>query len=207
MKTVKMLSTAFTIMLATLSLTATAASAHTWLVGGSEVTSRTADESLALNMLFENVDEGYAMACSYATKGYVNAEGKGEITSIKGETGSNVISCSLDQSSLECKSMVSVEAKNLPWHTELATVSGELRNTITIGSSAAWIVKCHEAGGGLRENVCSAASSADITNAIGGVEETYHESPKTKCLVDGGNALSTSGTELLRTLTGNLSAK
>jgi hypothetical protein len=195
---IKILPVVLIVAAAFTALSASAATAHSWRVNGSPLTGNKEVRGTS-KLTFENTHEGfYSFSCSISAKGTVSTLGLGEITSITTEAGVKAIPCTIVHSSTYCQSAMEIEALGLPWKTELATLSGELRNSIT--NAAEWKVTCKGIAGTL-VNYCVASANTGIKNVATGVEEIYDSnSPRTKCFNDGaGTVLITSGTELLKT--------
>jgi hypothetical protein len=203
MKTIKTFGAALLALLACGVLSASAAEAYEWQIGGSPLTKAEAVESTS-TVTFENTKEGYEFSCAIARKGTVSTGGKGEITSIASSGGAKAISCTLKHSDADCESAMEIEAVGLPWATELVAVGGELRDKLT--ATHEWKVKCKEVGGLTRTNSCNATGSVGPHNVNGGVEQIADsDSPRTGCSLDGGEAFVTKGAELLTASAGTLS--
>jgi hypothetical protein len=97
-----------------------------------------------------------------------------------------------------------IEAVGLPWATELAAVSGDLRNKFTAAHE--WKVKCKEAGGSARTNWCGVPGSTGPHNLSTRVEEIYDSgSPThTSCSGDSNGHFATEGSEILSSSSGTL---
>ncbi|HEY3828022.1 MAG TPA: hypothetical protein VGL57_02385 [Solirubrobacteraceae bacterium] len=201
MKTIKTLGLTLVMTLALGALSASAAMAYEWQINGVGLT-KASEVHWTSTLSFENSTEGYAFRCTIAHKGTVSTGGAGEITSVTSSGGAKAIPCELTVHSNDCTSALEIEAVNLPWHTELAAVSGELRDKLT--GSPEIKVLCKGIGGESRSNWCK-PSTVGPHNVSGGVEEIYDSnSPHTVCFDDGGAPFVTHGVESLTVSAGTL---
>jgi hypothetical protein len=194
MKITKTLGVTLVAVLALGALSASAAGAYEWQIGGRAIVSPAA-VSWTSTIKFENNREGYAFSCTIAHKGTVGAGAKGEITSITSSGGAKAIPCTLTRSSSDCESAMEIEAQGLPWSTELAAVGDEARNKIT--GSHEWKVRCKGILGAIT-NSCGVSPSLGSHNITTGVEQINDvNSPSTACSLDGGDPFITRGSESL----------
>jgi len=126
--------------------------------------------------------------CASAGEARVGPGGTAEVTKL------TLTGCKLTTHNW-CSS-VSVTARDLPWHTVLASSEGTTRELMTEGSKGApgFAVEC-SAGG--FEAVCTANTSAAVRAVTGGVDETFDShSGKFSC-TKGASEGNIEGTELL----------
>lgn len=195
MKTVKTLGLALVAVLALAALSASAASALEWQVNGSTF-SEPIKVSSSSKISFENTYEKYSVTCSVTRKTTLSGGGLGEITSITTSAGAKAIPCEVTGHVGTCYSAVEVEAENLPWSTELATVGGVLRDKVL--GSPEWKVRCKDIEGEGITNWCAATSSVGAHDVSGGVEQIADsDSSHTGCVDDPGDPFVTHGAELL----------
>ncbi len=128
---------------------AAGASAHQWEknkrpVGKGEVVPvRVEFNNFPFVSEFISTKNREAFRCSFVEKGKLEPGGVQQITEIADKTsGKKAIKCELILTG-ECNTS-SIEAVDLPWKAELATVEGELRNVIVSGTkgSPAWRREC-----------------------------------------------------------------
>lgn len=203
MKIIKRLGLALVAVLALSAFTASIAGAYEWQISGGALT-KPAEVSGTSTITFKNLAEGYAFRCAIVDKGTVGPGAKGEITSIASSGGAKSIPCELTSSSVDCESAMEIEAVGLPWTTELAGVNGDLRNKLTAAHE--WKVKCKEAGGVARSNLCGVPGSTGPHNLTTSVEEIYDSSSPThtSCFDDSAGEFVAEGAEILSTTAGAL---
>ena len=172
---------------------AAGASAHQWEknkrpVGKGEVLPvRIEFNSFIFTSEFISTKNIEAFRCSFVEKGKLEPGGVQQITEIADKTsGKKAIKCELILTG-ECNTS-SIEAINLPWKAELATVEGELRNVIVSGTkgSPEWRRECkkHEE---TFHQACAAFSNTRLKIPTVSPPEEYLEeifdskSPPTLC--------------------------
>jgi hypothetical protein len=113
--------------------------------------------------------------CEDTGKGKVGPTYKGEITSLTFSNCSSVIGTG-------CKSAASIEALDLPWSTEMATVKGAPRNYIVSSGKGApeFVLTCKTVEGMTKE-YCRGQRSTAMANASGKVTATYSSEEKFSC--------------------------
>jgi hypothetical protein len=161
MKTIRLLSVACTVMFALAALTATAASAHEWKLSGIGLT-KNVSSTQTPTYHFADRTNSAEFDCTLEEKGTVGTGGLGQISSVK------EVECKADRL---CQTAPTIEAKNLPWNTELTTYEGKLVNRIT-SASPTWKGKCKVLGMEWTET-CGVATTMFTKNIAEGVEESY----------------------------------
>lgn len=191
MKIVKTLGLVLAVALMFGALSASAAMAYEWQLNGAPIT-KAESISWTSKLTFENPTEEETYNCTIAHKGSLTTEGRGEITSVTSSGGAKAISCEITHAGGLCEKEVEIEALNLPWATELATVNGVLRDKIL--GSPEWKIKCKKIIY-TDTNRCGASTNLGPHNLESGVQETYDGfSPVRGC---GSGNLVTRGTETL----------
>jgi hypothetical protein len=161
MKTIKMLFVALTVVSALTAVSATAASAHEWKLLGMALTkSMSAKQTPTYH--FADRTNSAEFDCTLEENGTAGTGGLGQITSVK------EVECKRDRL---CQTNPTIEAKNLPWNTELTTYEGKLVNRIT-SASPTWKWKCQVLGTEWTET-CGVATTMFTKNIGEGVEEFY----------------------------------
>jgi hypothetical protein len=125
------------------------------------------------------------VSCDDAIEGAIKAGGAGEIEVFAAEECKGV---EVDKVR-ECEKVESVEARDLPWNTELYKEGSEVRMRILTGSNTpAWRVTCKTPLGGHTVDTCGVNTSTLISNNVleGLVEAGFEsKSAKTECSVGG----------------------
>lgn len=206
MKGIKALGAAMLALLALGSLSATAASAHTWDINGSSPSF--AEPMKASGTLTFSATYLLSYSCPVYMEGKVGPGAAGEITSVTNKVGGSPILCTVLSGGLGGWETVEVKAIGLPWKTEIASVGGELRDRI-LGSGSGWEVFEHREGHANQTLVCRGETNTLMQNVPSsfGVEAIYNaKSPSQSCnSPEGGQALKTTGSELVTSPTGTLS--
>ena len=191
MKFIKSLGIASLALLALGALTASAASAHAWEIKKEPIIENRNVTGTA-TLQFEEKHIGAQLTCKLTSKGIVKHGGLGEITSITSNTGAKEIPCE-NNKPLGCSAWT-IEAKILPWKTELATIGGELRNKIFTTTELVgpqWTIRCQGFS-----DICEASPNAALKNYSKGVEAIYGaKSPATSCAEAPAGTFTTKGTE------------
>lgn len=195
MKLIKLLGITSLVLLALGALTATAASAHAWENKKAPITEPHNVIGTA-TLSFEDKWRADKFTCKITSKATVKPGAIGEITGIASKTGAKEIPCEAHESP-GC-STVTIEAKFLPWKTELATIGGELRDTIKPAGeflTPQWTVRCTGTEGKITET-CEASPNTALKNYSAGVEAIYDaKSPATNCSAGPAGTFTTKGTE------------
>lgn len=205
MRAIRML-TAVVVVSALGALSVATASAHEWRVGGISVTGPTGAGSEG-TLLFENIPEHWSSECEVRRQVTLLPGGLGEVTSIKTKTGAKLMKCPTKTSG-GCETEAEIEAVNLPWRTELATISGELRDKIVkIGGEPEWKITCRYFGFKTID-WCKASTNTAVHNSVNLVEEIYDaKSPGGLCQNDGASpAFFVKGMELVYSPSGGVAA-
>jgi hypothetical protein len=203
--TVKTIGLGLVVLVAMGTLGASGASAHEWQKGGFALLEPLPIEPKASTMTFEEKAREATFKCTLVHRGAggepaatVGGGAKGEIISVRSTTGSLLIPCEPIRVGIGglC-STVHIEARALPWATELITTTFGLRNAIKekTGSGApGWIIRCETKSGGKSTNECSNETNTSVHNYSEGVEAEFDEkSPKGACVA--GSGLKTTGVE------------
>lgn len=195
---------AFVALVMSFALAASASATPNWQVNGANLTKATAFfGGGALKFERSSGSFGHLLCGKVEQKGMVGPGAVGEITSL-GEGAQKAFSCS---GGTYC-SHSTVEAVNLPWHTELATVNGKLSIVIKASESKApeWALQCPEYK--LIDEFCPAATSAkEIENSYeSGVGVFFDEDASTGNCSEAGQ-LKLTGTVGMKVSGGTLGAK
>lgn len=144
-------------------LTAAVATPEYWYLNGKQLEGQQSVTSSG-EFSFTNPSGGpfgetVGVKCATAGVEYVGPESAGEVRSL------SATECSNSQGRCETPT---VEARNLPWHTELYPVEGKTRERFFSGGSGApeYRVRCDS---GLYENTCAWFASAAVENVSEGV--------------------------------------
>jgi hypothetical protein len=214
MRTAKTMGIALLAILAFAALSASAASAHTWEDNKSPLSIQKADEG---ESTVEIQWLGARAMCKMRQKGKLGAGAAGVIESMTNTSGGKTITCeNISEIGGECttKSTITLEADDLPWKTELATIGGELRDIQfgVKGYDRQWAIRCTEGEIEEGKTYCGIESTTSGTNTLirnesGGVVESIFDknSPNYPCYA---GELRFRGTEKLKFSReeGNLSA-
>ncbi len=158
-----------------------------WLRNGVPITGNSEIKSKGTITLTDTIPivGTITVKCVDTGRGFAQSQGKGEVTT---------------WTMSECTSMhcagATLEAVGLPWHTELATVEGAVRNVITVGGG--YKLKC--TGSGIVDE-CPKVPNQIMTNAESGVTATF---PKEKftCTIGKGAAGELAGSQAIELVTG-----
>jgi len=197
MKTIKAFSAACTIVCAFAALTATAATAHEWQIRGVGLTKSVSTGQTATYTFVNTTNDAY-FTCTVEEKGTASPGAAGTITSVK------EVSCNTDGNF--CETAPTIEARNLPWSTELVTYEGGLGNHIKT-TAAEWKWQCRSHFTGWTES-CAVDPTMKVKNVSTGVDETYNANVGNSCsnstaafYTEGGGILKeTFAEELLRAI-------
>jgi hypothetical protein len=141
--------------------------------------------------------------CPVLQSGTVGPGALGQITSV-GEGTNHVLSCSSTGRRDECGGAVHVEALNLPWHTELATVNGKLSYVVLGGgvNPPEWKFKCANETLFHYKERCEATSTASAFDETGGVGTELPSSGREVTCLESSAKLTTEGTLLMKASAG-----
>jgi hypothetical protein len=158
------------------------ATTHTWTWNGQSLTKAKPFTGKGVLSFDEKALNEQIKCEGVEESGKVGPGAVGEITSIA-KGGAKLISCGL-RSGRGCQTKINMEALRLPWHTELATVNGELRYVITENKTGetAWKLACE--GESQANNECYAGTNSGISNITNGVEAFFDEKSPTNICVD-----------------------
>jgi hypothetical protein len=168
------------------------ASAETvWVVGGVPVTESTKSIKFSgtTRMTFEAPGAQFVEKCKDTGTGTVSPKGAGEVTSWTMTNCENIQNCGTGGS---------IEARGLPWHTQLSTVESTVFNSIT--GSPKIELKCPNALNGRIAEECGPVPSSIMTNTKTGVSAVV-SSEKMGCLTYKARLESN---QTLETLTGGV---
>ncbi len=160
----KTLVAVLTALLSLAAISATAASAHEWQRAKHALLKTEKFESKA-DVRFElsSVEGNESFECEYNEKGTVGIGAGGKITSVTNKAGSKVIECSHPEGIRQCE-VYDVEARDLPWATELFESESHVRDRIMSGGEGPpeWHIFCGKGGG--FSNKCSFETSTRMEN-------------------------------------------
>lgn len=134
-------------------------------------------------------------------------EGTAELWAAGSETKWTVSGCTVTVGKGLCPSVESVEAVNLPWHTELVDSAGAKYNVITSkgGGEVGFTRKCHTALGKSTDTCTAKKLETDMANVAGGVNATFDskafEGEALHCTLSGGSGAA-EGTQLVEAVKG-----
>jgi hypothetical protein len=162
MKNIKTVSVACAVAFAFAALWTTAATAHEWLKNGQPLT-KSVNVTQKATYKWEQYGTRIEFSCTVEEKGTVGPGAAGQITSIK------EVECHYLNG---CQGPVTIEARKLPWNTELQTFEGGVGNHIT-SSQPEWRWEC-EFVGEQRTETCAAVPTLSVKNLSLNVEESVH---------------------------------
>ena len=169
----------------------------TWATNYVPVSKSTASEWSG-KLAISNSNAKYTVECTEKAEGTVGANGTGEITKMTASSCKNIKGCGTPDT---------ITALNLPWHTELVSSGGTLKNVITGGGKGnpafktlcTIIIKVEEE--------CTASSlSTTATNGELGVTATFN-GENLSCTDGGAGVGKVEGTQTVTALGGTLSAQ
>lgn len=107
-----------------------------------------------------------------------------------------------------CQSPVSIQAVNLPWHSELVTVGGVTHDIMTSGGSGTpgYKMRCTEKIGGKVLDECTGTPTLTTTDGEKGVSAAF-TSEKLNCTKGGTGAGTLEGTQTLSVTSGKLEVR
>jgi hypothetical protein len=141
-----------------------------FLLDGASVTSAVAVDAEG-SLVLEDMGTGVKIECPVTGEGSVEAEGKDLTTSLSVAAAS----CKVLAGSSDCKSVLAVQAVDLPWNTQLA---GE-RDFISESGKGTpgWLVECEAVLGVKVDDTCTGTeTSAAVVNLENGTLETSYDS-------------------------------
>ncbi len=148
-----------------------------------------------------SVSKTYYLECADTVQGSVGANGAGEITKMPMSSCKNLQSCG---------SPVTMTALNLPWHTELVSEGGVLKNVLSNGGKGnpGFKTECTIVGIKISEE-CTAVStlSTTATNSESGVTAAFNSGEKLNCSYYGAASGTVEGSQSVTASGGTLSAQ
>jgi hypothetical protein len=186
MKKIHIIGLALVAMFAFSAIAASAAVASPeWLIDGNPVAAKTAVLSEGELLLCDDkggvFGEKVCIHCSGKDKGTVGPGKSDEVTEVTDLAGNkDITSCTNDEG---CGTAKLVEAENLPWPTELTSLTTDLVGAA--GKQPGYSVEC-EAFGAKITDLCEGHATVKVSNVAGGVNVVFEPNVEPATCTRGG---------------------
>jgi hypothetical protein len=145
-----------------------------------------------------------SLECEVKAGGKAGLLGSGEVTEW---TSSGCVGKFAESGVCEKNKYTTLEAVNLPWHTELFTEAGVVHDVLENGGKGAPAYKMTCVVLGIHEeDQCTGGLNLALTNVAGGVSAAFNATEKLNCTRGGSGSGTVEGTQTISTSGGKLEA-